>query len=242
MNEVCAQRVRETPPKPEMIARRTADGATEWVGTFLLFFTVGVGVFSCAPMVVLGAGAVLVVLIYAMGHMSGNHFNPAVTLAVVLRGRIRLVVAVVRWIAQWSSALSAAVAVRAILDPARTTSRREMVAAARLLAPADLAEFASACVLSYVVIGIATRDSGRLSPRNDIAVGVGVVLGALGIVALSDGVIHPFAGSVGRATTGLIAWPTLWTFLVTQVVVSASGGLAFLSFGWHGAIERNRRT
>jgi aquaporin Z len=241
MNKVCAQ-IKTTTRAPGTVVRRTADGALEWVGTFMLVFTVGVGLFSCAPMVILGSGAALVVLIYAVGHVSGNHFNPAVTLAVLLRGRIRLPIAVARWVAQWSSGLLATVAVRAILDPARTTSRREMMADTRVLAPAYLAEFVSACVLSYVVIGIATRDDDGLSRRNDIAVGMGVVLGALGVVALSDGAIHPFAVTVGRAATGLIAWPTLWLFLVTQVVVGASAGIAFLSFGWQMAIDREQRT
>jgi aquaporin Z len=56
----------------------------EFIGTFFLVFTVGVSVRSGAPLAI---GASLMVMIFAGGHISGRHFNPAVTLAVWLRGK-----------------------------------------------------------------------------------------------------------------------------------------------------------
>ena len=62
----------------------------EFVGTFFLVFTVGAAVGSHSPLAPLAIGAVLMVMVYVGGHVSGGHYNPAATLAVLVRGRIRL--------------------------------------------------------------------------------------------------------------------------------------------------------
>src|SRR4029450_12781706 len=64
--------------------------AVEAIGTFFLVFTVGAAVGSGSPLAPLGIGAVLMVMIYAGGHLSGGHYNPAVTMAVLIRRRIGL--------------------------------------------------------------------------------------------------------------------------------------------------------
>ena len=64
--------------------------AVELIGTFFLVFTVGASVYSGSAFAPLAIGAVLMVMIYASGHISGAHVNPAVTLAVLVRGRIGL--------------------------------------------------------------------------------------------------------------------------------------------------------
>src|SRR3954453_16622158 len=62
---------------------------TEFVGTFFLVLTIGCTVVPGVPGVIppLAIGSVLMVMVYAGGHISGAHYNPAVTLAVWLRGR-----------------------------------------------------------------------------------------------------------------------------------------------------------
>ena len=62
----------------------------EFIGTFFLVFTVGQTVKSpdAAPLLApLAIGAALMVMVYAGGHFSGGHYNPAVTLGVTLRGK-----------------------------------------------------------------------------------------------------------------------------------------------------------
>src|SRR5690348_10339882 len=61
----------------------------EFIGTFFLVFTIGCTVVPGAAGVIapLAIGSALMVMVYAGGHISGAHYNPAVTLAVWLRGK-----------------------------------------------------------------------------------------------------------------------------------------------------------
>ncbi|MCW2553116.1 MAG: permease, glycerol uptake facilitator, partial [Mycobacterium sp.] len=59
--------------------------AVEAIGTFFLVLTVGAAVGSRSPLAPLAIGAVLMVMIYAGGHLSGGHYNPGVTMAALGR-------------------------------------------------------------------------------------------------------------------------------------------------------------
>ncbi|HXL60365.1 MAG TPA: aquaporin, partial [Mycobacterium sp.] len=83
--------------------------AVEAIGTFFLVFTVGTAAGSGSPFAPLAIGAVLMVMVYAGGHLSGAHYNPAVTLAALVRRRIGLRDAVAYWVVQFAAGLLAAV-------------------------------------------------------------------------------------------------------------------------------------
>jgi aquaporin Z len=85
---------------------------TELIGTFFLVFTVGCTVLGKVALAPLAIGAVLMVMVYAGGHISGGHYNPAVTLAVLVRGQIGRVDAAGYWVAQLAGGLLAAGAPR----------------------------------------------------------------------------------------------------------------------------------
>src|SRR6188474_843927 len=91
----------------------------EFIGTFFLVFTVGMSVRSGAPLAPLAIGAALMVMIFAGGHVSGAHYNPAVTLAVFLRGKCPLSDAFPYWIAQLVAAALAAATVLIVSGPAQ---------------------------------------------------------------------------------------------------------------------------
>ena len=65
---------------------------TEFIGTFFLVLTIGCTVIPGRPNVIpaLAIGAVLMVMIFAGGHVSGGHYNPAVSTAVLVRGRMKV--------------------------------------------------------------------------------------------------------------------------------------------------------
>jgi aquaporin Z len=59
---------------------------TEFIGTFFLVLTIGLSVSAGLAMAPLAIGSVLMVMVYMGGHISGAHYNPAVSLALLLRG------------------------------------------------------------------------------------------------------------------------------------------------------------
>src|SRR5438477_10354860 len=82
----------------------------EFIGTFFLVLTIGfaVGKEWAGAMAPVAIGTMLMVMIFAGGHVSGGHFNPAVTLAVFLRGKCPAADVIPYWVAQIAGAALAA--------------------------------------------------------------------------------------------------------------------------------------
>ena len=201
--------------------------AVEAIGTFLLVFTVGAAVGSASPLAALGIGAVLMVMIYAGGHISGGHYNPAVTLAVLVRRRIGLRDAVAYWIVQFGAGLLAAVVVRGIIDPALMASTARMTLSRHTLVAAFVVELLFTFALCYVVLNVATSKSHPDNSYYGLAAGFTVVAGAVAVGAISGGAFNP-AVSFGAAVMNMFAWPTLWVYLVAQTVAGLAAGVTFL--------------
>src|SRR5215472_498797 len=91
---------------------------TEFIGTFGLVFTVGCAVMGKAALAPLAIGAALMVFVYAGGHISGGHYNPAVSLAAYLRGRLSRQDLGPYWLAQAAGALVAAGLATFVVNPA----------------------------------------------------------------------------------------------------------------------------
>jgi aquaporin TIP len=92
-------------------------GLAEFVGAFTLIF-VGMGSIAFAGgsglvAVAFAHGLAIAIMVSAVGHISGGHFNPAITLAFVLTRRIALSLAAVYWIAQLAGGVLGALALRA---------------------------------------------------------------------------------------------------------------------------------
>ena len=92
----------------------------EFIGTFFLVFTVGMAVRTGAAPAPLAIGAALMVMIFAGGHVSGAHFNPAVTLAVFLRGKCDKADVVPYWAAQFAAGVVAALIVNFLIGSRAT--------------------------------------------------------------------------------------------------------------------------
>jgi aquaporin Z len=198
--------------------------ATELIGTFLFIFTIGASVLSASSFAPLAIGAALMVMIYAGGHVSGGHYNPAVTLAALVRGRIGLLDTVGYWVAQLVGGLLAMALARWVVHPAQVTT---LTLSSHLLGAAFVAELLFTFALCYVVLNVATSKDHPNNSFYGLAIGFTVLTGAIAVGAISGGVFNP-AVTLGGATIGLFAWPTLWAYLVAQVVAGTAAGLVFL--------------
>jgi aquaporin Z len=87
---------------------------TEFIGTFFLVLTIGCTGIGAGSGVIapLAIGAALMVMVFAGGHISGAHYNPAVTLGVLIRGRLNIADVVPYIVAQLTAAAAAALAVK----------------------------------------------------------------------------------------------------------------------------------
>jgi aquaporin Z len=201
--------------------------AVEAIGTFFLVFTVGTAVGSGSPLAPLGIGAVLMVMVYAGGHLSGGHYNPAVTLAVLVRGRIRLRDAAAYWLVQLGAGLLAALVVRDILDPVQLTRHATMTLSGHAMVAAFVVEMLFSFALCYVVLNVATSKSHPDNSFYGLAIGFTVVAGAVAVGAISGAAFNP-AVTLGAAVMDMFAWPTLWVYLVAQVLAGIAAGVTFL--------------
>jgi aquaporin Z len=201
--------------------------AVEAIGTFFLVFTVGTAVGSGSPLAPLSIGAVLMVMVYAGGHLSGGHYNPAVTLAVLVRRRISLRDAAAYWLVQLGAGLLAALVVRDILDPVQLTRHATMTLSGHAMVAAFVVEMLFSFALCYVVLNVATSKSNPDNSFYGLAIGFTVVAGALAVGAISGGAFNP-AVTLGAAAMGMFAWPTLWVYMVAQILAGLAAGITFL--------------
>lgn len=202
--------------------------AVEAIGTFFLVFTVGAAVGSGSPFAPLGIGAVLMVMVYAGGHLSGGHYNPAVTLAVLVRGRIKLRDVAAYWLVQLGAGLLAALVVRDILDPVQLTRHATMTLSGHAVVAAFVVEMLFTFALCYVVLNVATSKNQPDNSFYGLAIGFTVVAGAFAVGAISGGAFNP-AVTLGAAAMGMFAWPTLWVYMVAQILAGLGAGITFLA-------------
>jgi aquaporin Z len=202
--------------------------AVEAIGTFSLVFTVGAAVGSASPFALLGLGAVLVVMVYSGGYLPGGHYNPAVTLAMLMRHRVALRDAIAHWIVQLGAGLLAAALVRGIVDPAQVASNAAMSPAGHTLVIALVLELIITFALCYMVLDVATSKRHSNSSRYGLALGFTVLAGAFAVAAISGGPFNPEA-SLGTAVMAMFAWPTLWVYLVAQILAGLAAGVTFLA-------------
>src|ERR1700756_5272407 len=196
----------------------------ETIGAFFLTFVVVISVLSHSVFTPLAAGAALMVMIYAGGHISGGHYNPAVTMAALVRGRIGVVEAVGYWIAQVVGGVVAGVIGRAVVNPPAVAT---LTLTGHAEAAAAVVELLITFALCYVMLNVATSKDQPGNGFFGLAIGFTVTAGAFAVGGISGGLFNP-AVTLGAATAGLLAWPTIWVYLVVQLGAGIAAGLALL--------------
>jgi aquaporin Z len=202
--------------------------SVEAIGTFVLVFTVGTAVASSSALAPLAIGAALMVMVYAGGHVSGGHYNPAVTLAVLLRRRIGLRDAIAYWIVQLAAGAVAAALVRAVIDPVEATRTATLTLSGHSLVAAFVVELLFTAALCYVVLNVATSKSHPNNSFYGLAIGFTVVAGAAAVGTISGGAFNP-AVTLGAAVMGMFAWPTLWVYVLAQLIGGAIAATVFVA-------------
>ena len=194
----------------------------EAIGTFFLVFTIGQvviapGAGDFAPIAI---GAALMVMIFAGGHISGGHYNPAVTLGVFLRGRATAAELGGYWVAQVVGAMVAALAVGFLKGDVAVTPMQPVIGAALL------AEFLFTFALVYVVLNVATARGNEGNSHYGLAIGFTVTVGAYAVGGISGGAFNP-AVAVGITMLGLSAMGNIWIYLVANLLGGAVAALLF---------------
>ena len=205
----------------------------EFIGTFFLVFTVG-SVCSATVSPVLGAlaiGSSLMVMVYAGGHISGGHYNPAVTLGVWLRGKCDCKDVVPYWITQLVAALVAALIIGIIYS--KSSVLNVGAGGDVKVMPAILAEFIGAFALVWVVLNTATAKGTAGNSFYGLAIGFTVFVCAVSVGGFSGGAFNPAVG----LGVFLMGFASVKTFIIYLVVDLIGGAVAALTFKAVNGVE-----
>ena len=196
---------------------------TEFIGTFGLVFTVGCAVLGKSALAPLAIGASLMVFVYAGGHISGGHYNPAVSLAAYLRGRLSLADLGPYWLAQAAGAAVAAAAARYVVNPPPFTA---LHLSGRAAGAALVVEFIFTFALAFVVLNVATSKDHPQNSFYGLAIGFTVFAGAASVGNISGGAFNP-AVAFGASVMGLFSWSNIWIYLLADFAGGAAAALVF---------------
>lgn len=189
---------------------------TEFVGTFFFLLTIGLIVVSGNPMAPLVIGAVLMVIVYMGGHVSGGHYNPAVSVAVFLRGKLPAGELIPYIVAQVAGATLGAWLAYHVSGKSFAPAPGPEVSPLHVL----LIEGVYTLLLCLVVLNVATSKRTEGNSYYGLAIGFAIVVAAFAGGPLSGGAFNPAIG------TGSI--------LISHL--SGNGGLGNLWLYWVGPV------
>jgi aquaporin Z len=192
----------------------------EFIGTFFLMFTVGMATATAGTLAPLAIGAVLMVMVFAGGHISGGHYNPAVSTAVLLRGKMAARDYLPYIGIQGLAAILAGLLVRGLdygpADPVAVAGSGTML----------VVEFLFTFALAFVVLNVATAKDTENNSFFGLAIGFTVASGAFAIGPVSGGAINP-AVALGASVLGAFAWSNIWIYLIAGFAGGAVAAAAF---------------
>lgn len=198
----------------------------EFIGTYFLVLTIGLSVLNepglnyFAPLAI---GAILAVMVYAGAHISGAHYNPAISFAIFLRGKLSLKNLGLYCIFQVLGAVAAAYTVIYLKGASKT--------AMDLSYAAILVEFLFTFALCYVVLNVATARETEGNSYFGWAIGFTVLAGAYAVGAISGGAFNP-AVAIGASIMHLTSWHHIWMFFAGNFAGAIAAALVYN--GAHG--------
>ncbi|MBA3238269.1 MAG: aquaporin [Parachlamydiaceae bacterium] len=193
----------------------------EFIGTFFLMLTVGMTVLATnnaalwAPFAI---GSVMAVMVFAGGHISGGHYNPAISLAAFLRKKLDLNDLLRYWAVQFAACVAAALIV-ILFKGAPAESPIELNAMKILLM-----EFLFTFALCFVMLNVSTTNATAGNSYFGWAIGFTVLVGAYAIGPISSAALNP-AVALGLSILNLNYWSNLLIYIVGSLL---GGGAAAL--------------
>lgn len=195
---------------------------TELIGTFFLVLTIGLTTVQGAAMAPLAIGSVLMVMVYMGGHVSGGHYNPAVTLGVFFAGKVGTGDLLAYWLSQVAGALLGAFAVLALVGETFAPAPGPEVGLWGMLGAEVLFSFALVLVVLNAAVSPATTGNSFYG----LAIGFTVMVGAWAVGPISGAAFNPAVGvgpTVLHVLRGGGSWGSLWIYVVAPL---AGGALA----------------
>ncbi len=189
---------------------------TEFIGTFFLVMGAAMGG-------AVGASLALMIMVYAGGHISGGHYNPAVTLAVWMRGKIEMNDAIMYWAFQIAAAISASLLIVYFFQDGIASECADLPSTN---IKAMVAELLGTFALAYVVLNVATAKGNLGNSFYGLAIGGTVLAMATALGKFSGGAFNP-AVAIGLCVTKAICWQNIWIYLVGCL---GGGALAAIIF------------
>ncbi len=190
---------------------------TELIGTFFLVFTIGMVVVGNVAAAPLAIGSILMVMVYMGGHVSGAHYNPAVTIAIYLRGAMETRDVLPYWAAQILGAWLAAGAVQIITGETFAPAPGADYGVVEAL----LAEIIVTFALALVILNVATSKATEGNSYFGLAIGFTVMAGAASVGGISGGAFNPAVGTgpiIVDALGGNGSFGNLWIYIVGPVL------------------------
>lgn len=195
----------------------------EFIGTFFLVLTVGCTVFSNGSGVIpaIAIGFILMVMVYAGGHVSGGHYNPAVSMAAAVRGALPWRDLVPYWLAQLIGGALAALLVTYLVAVTPAESMPKFDTSALIIC-----EFLFTFALCYVVLHTATARNNEGNSFYGLAIGATVTAGAFATAGLCYGAFNP-AVATGLLTMGAAVWPVVGITILANLLAGTFAGFVY---------------
>jgi aquaporin Z len=199
---------------------------TEFIGTFFFVFAIGMASLSGSSLAPVVFGSMLMVMVYMGGHISGAHYNPSVTLGLLVRGKVAAKDVVPYIIAQLAGALGASAVVYWLLGKTFGPAPGADVGMWQALGAEMLLTFA----LVLVILHVATTKKTEGNSYYGLAIGFTVMIGAATVGGISGGAFNPAIGT-GPLLMGAIVGDgslgNLWMYWVGPIVGALVAALVF---------------
>jgi len=196
----------------------------EFIGTFFLVLVVGLAAVggNAGPLYGLAIGGTLMVMVYMGGHLSGGHYNPAVTLGVFLRGKCPGSDVGPYMATQIVAGVVAGLLANYLNGDKVAASAPDISEMVKVM----LVEFLFTFMLVSTVLNTATSKKVSGNSYYGLAIGFAVVCGAYAGGAISGGAYNP-AVATGLVVMNKIKAANIWMFFVPQLIAGAAAAFVY---------------